>query len=139
MSGYWIKTVLASLLLGTGLVSFLTMMARFGRPGDEFRSERLRRRHKIAGYVFIALLAPLAYFGAGFLMEMGDGLSPRGTFHFVLAMALVAVLLLKFLIVKTYRQLLRYATTLGMTLFSLTLVIFLITAGFFILQNLAAD
>ncbi|NTV81456.1 MAG: hypothetical protein HGA24_08550 [Candidatus Aminicenantes bacterium] len=138
MSGYWIKTVLASLLLGTGLVSFLTMMARFGRPGDEIRSERLRRQHKIAGYAFIALLAPLAYFGAGFLMEMGDGLSPRGTFHFVLAMALVAVLLLKFLIVKTYRQLLRHATTLGMTLFTLTLIIFLITAGFFILQNLAA-
>ena len=139
MSDYWIKTVLASLLLGTGLVSFLTMMARFGRPGDEARSERLRRRHKWAGYVFIALLAPLAYFGADFLMEMGDGLSPRGTFHFVLAMALIAVLLLKFLVVKTYRQLLRYATTLGLTLFSLTLVIFLITAGFFILQKLAAE
>ena len=138
MSGYWIKTVLASLLLGTGLVSFLTMMARFGRPGDEIRSERLRRRHKIAGDVFIALLAPLAYFGADLLAEMGDGLSTRGTFHFVLAMALVAVLLLKFLIVKTYRQLLRYANALGMTLFTLTLIIFLITAGFSILQKLAA-
>jgi heme/copper-type cytochrome/quinol oxidase subunit 4 len=112
-------------------------MARFGRPGDEVRSERLRRRHKWAGYVFIALLAPLAYFGADFLAEMGDGLSPRGTFHFVLAMALIAVLLLKFLIVKTYRQLLRYANALGMTLFTLTLIIFLITAGYFLLQKLA--
>jgi hypothetical protein len=136
MSDYWIKTVLASLLLGTGLVSFLTMMARFGRPGDEFRSERLRRRHKWAGYIFIALLAPLAYFGADLLAEMGDGLSTRGTFHFVLAMALVAVLLLKFLIVKTCRQLLRYANALGMTLFTLTLIIFLITAGFFVIQRL---
>jgi hypothetical protein len=115
------------------------MMARFGRPGDEVRSEKLRKLHKVSGYIFIALLAPLAYFGAGFLMEMGDGLSPRGTFHFVLAMSLIAVLLLKFLVVKTYRQLLRYASTLGMTLFSLTLVIFLITAGFFIVQKLAAD
>lgn len=137
MSGFWIKTILASLVLGTGLVSLLTMMARFGRPGDELRSERLRRRHKIAGCMFIALLAPLAYFGAGLIMEMGDGLSPRGTFHFVLAMALIAVLLLKLLVVKTFRQLLRYAPTLGLALFSLTLVIFLITAGFFILQKLA--
>jgi hypothetical protein len=136
MSDYWIKTILASLLLCVGLMSFLTMMARFGRPGDEIRSEKLRKLHKVSGYVFIALLAPLAYFGAGFLMEMGDGLSARGTFHFVLAMTLIAVLLLKFLIVKTYRQLLRYASTLGMTLFSLTLVIFLITAGFFIVQKL---
>jgi hypothetical protein len=138
MSDYQIKAILAVLMLGIACLSFLTMMARFGRPGDEARSERLRKLHKAAGYIYIALLAPLAYFGVDFLAEMGDGLSARGAFHFVLAMALVAVLLLKFLIVKIYRQLLRYASTLGMTLFSLTLVIFLITAGFFVIQKLAA-
>jgi hypothetical protein len=138
MSDYWIKTIFAILLLGAGLVSFLSMMARFGRPGDEIRSERLRRLHKTAGYVYIALLAPLAFFGANFLIEMGDGLSTRGTLHFVVAAALLAILLLKFLIVKSYRQLLRYASTLGMAVFSLTLVIFLITAVYFILQAAAA-
>ncbi len=137
MSDYWIKTVLAVLLLGTALVSFLSMMARFGRPGDEARAERLRKVHKKAGYVFIALIVPLAVFGAGFLAGMGDGLSTRGTFHFVLAMGLLAVLALKFLVVKTHRQLLRYATSLGMTLLALTLVIFLITAGYFVLQTAA--
>jgi uncharacterized membrane protein len=137
MSDYLIKSLLAVLLLGAGLVAFLSMMARFGRPGDADRSERLRKLHKTAGYIYIALLAPLAVFGAGFLIEMGDGLSTRGTFHFVLAMALLAVLMLKFLTVKTYRQMLRYAPALGMTLFSLTLVIFLITAGYFILQTAA--
>jgi uncharacterized membrane protein len=137
MSDYLIKSLLAVLLLGAGLVAFLSMMARFGRPGDADRSERLRKLHKTAGYIYIALLAPLAVFGAGFLIEMGDGLSTRGTFHFVLAMALLAVLMLKFLTVKTYRQMLRYAPALGMTLFSLTLVIFLITAGYYILQTAA--
>ncbi len=52
-------------------------------------------------------------------------------------MTLLAVLLLKFLTVKTYRQMLRYASSLGMTLFALTLVIFLITAGYFLLQTVA--
>ncbi len=69
---------------------------------------------------------------------MGDGLTTRGTFHFVLAMSLVAVLLLKFLVVKTYRQQMKFASALGMTLFALTLVIFLITAGFFLVQTAAA-
>jgi hypothetical protein len=137
MSNYLIKSLLAVLLLGAGLVAFLSMMARFGRPGDADRSERLRKLHKTAGYIYIALLAPLAVFGADFLIEMGDGLSTRGTFHFVLAMALLAVLMLKFLTVKTHRQMLRYAPALGMTLFSLTLVIFLITAGYYILQTAA--
>jgi hypothetical protein len=69
---------------------------------------------------------------------MGDGLSVRGTLHFVLAMTLLAVLFLKILAVKTHRQLLKHAPVLGMTLFSLTLIIFLITAGFFFLQTVAA-
>lgn len=137
MSDYLIKTGLAVLLLGAGLTAFLSMMARFGRPGDEARSERLRKLHKTAGYVYIALLAPLAVFGAGFLIEMGDGLSTRATFHFVLAMILLAVLKLKFLTVKTHRQMLRYAPALGMTLFSLTLVIFLVTAGYYVLLSAA--
>jgi len=137
MSDYVIKSLLAVLLLTAGLVAFLSMMARFGRPGDEARSERLRKLHKKAGYVYIALLAPLAVLGAGFLIEMGDGLSTRGTFHFVLAMTLIAVLLLKFLAVKVYRQMLRYASSLGMALFALTLVIFLVTAGYFVLQTVA--
>ncbi|OGD26688.1 MAG: hypothetical protein A2V57_07845 [Candidatus Aminicenantes bacterium RBG_19FT_COMBO_65_30] len=137
MSDYLIKSLLGVLLLGAGLTSFLSMMARFGRPGDEVRAARLRKVHKVAGYAYIALLAPLAFFGAKFLVEMGDGLSVRGTFHFVLAMTLLAVLVLKFLTVKTHRQLLKHAPVLGMTLFSLTLVIFLITAGFFFLQTAA--
>src|SRR5512140_234233 len=133
MSLYVIKTVFAFLLLGAGAGAFFTMMARFGRPGDEARSERLRRLHKKAGYTFIALIAPLAVFGGRFLVKMGDGLSTRGSLHFVLAMILLAVLTLKFLTVKTYRQMLRYAQGLGMTLFAVTVVIFLITAGYYIL------
>jgi hypothetical protein len=137
MSDYVIKSLLAVLLLGAALVAFLSMMARFGRPGDEARAARLRKIHGAAGYIYIALLAPLAFFGANFLTKMGDGLSIRGTFHFVLAMALIAVLFLKLLTVKTHRQLLKNAPALGMTLFSLTLIIFLITAGFFFLQTAA--
>jgi sterol desaturase/sphingolipid hydroxylase (fatty acid hydroxylase superfamily) len=137
MSDYLIKSLLAVLLLGAGLTAFLSMMARFGRPGDEVRAARLRKIHKAAGYVYIVLLAPLAFFGAKFLAEMGDGLSVRGTLHFVLAMTLLAILFLKFLTVRTHRQLMKNAPALGMTLFSLTLIIFLITAGYFFLQTAA--
>jgi hypothetical protein len=137
MSGYLVKTLLAVVLLGAGLTAFLSMMARFGRPGDEARSERLRKVHRTAGYIYIGLLVPLVVFGAGFLVGEGDGLSTRATFHFVLAAVLLAVVKLKVLTVKTYRQMMRYAPALGMTVFSLTLVIFLITAGYFVLLSAA--
>ena len=138
MSDYLIKSLLAVLLLAAGTTAFLSMMARFGRPGDEARSERLRRLHKKAGWVYVALVAPLAVFGADFLVEMGDGLSIRAGFHVVLAMALLAILLLKVLVVKTFRQQLKFAPSLGMTLFAVTLVVFLITAGYFLLLKIAA-
>jgi len=137
MSDYLIKSLLAVLLLAAGTTAFLSMMARFGRPGDEARSERLRRLHKKAGWVYVALVAPLAVFGADFLVEMGDGLSIRAGFHVVLAMALLAILVLKVLVVKTYRQQLKFAPSLGMTLFAVTLVVFLITAGYFGLLKIA--
>jgi hypothetical protein len=137
VSNYLIKSLLSILLLGAGLTAFLSMMARFGRPGDEVRAAKLRKVHRAAGYLYVAFLAPLAFFGASFLADMGDGLSARGTLHFVLAMTLLAVLFLKFLTVRTHRQLLKHAPVLGMTLFSLTLIIFLITAGFYFLQTAA--
>jgi hypothetical protein len=137
MSDYLIKSLVAVLFLGTGLTAFLSMMARFGRPGDDVRAARLRNIHKTAGYLYISLLVPLAFLGAKFLIEAGDGLSVRGMFHFVLAMALIAVLFLKLLTDKTHRQLMKHAPALGMTLFSLTLIIFLVMAGYFLLLTAA--
>jgi cytochrome bd-type quinol oxidase subunit 2 len=137
MSEYYIKAGLAAVLLAAGFGAFLSMMARFGRPGDEARSERLRRLHKRAGWAFVIVLAPLAVLGADFLVDMGEGLSTRGTFHFILAVGLVTIVLLKLLVVKADRQQLRFAPALGMTVFALTLIIFLITAGYFLLIKIA--
>ncbi len=137
MSLYVIKTIFACLLLVAGAGAFFTMMARFGRPGDEVRSERLRRVHKAFGWIYVWLLLPLVIGGGIFLVRMGNGLSIRGGLHFLVAVSLLALLLVKVLTVKTYRQMLAFARSLGMTLFSVTLVIFLMMAGYFILISAA--
>ncbi len=137
MSLYVIKTIFAFLLLGAGSGAFFTMMARFGRPGDEARSERLRRLHKTFGWTFVGLLVPLVIGGGIFLVQMGNGLSVRAALHFLLAASLLVILLLKLLTVKRHRQLMRYAASLGITLFAVTLVIFLMMAGYWILLTAA--
>ena len=133
MSLFVIKTILASLLLVVGAGAFFTMMARFGRPGDEARSERLRRVHKAFGWIYVWLLVPLVVCGGILLVRQGGDLTVRGALHFLVAASLLAVLLLKVLAVKTYRQMLAFARSLGMTLFSITLVIFLTMAGWYVL------
>jgi hypothetical protein len=137
MSLNWIKTVFAFLLLGAGAGAFFTMMARFGRPGDEARAERLRRTHKTFGYLYMVLLVPLVIAGGIFLVRMGAGLSVRATLHFLVAVILLTVFLLKYLTVKTHRQMMRFSQALGMTLFAITLVTFLLMAGYDILISAA--
>lgn len=48
-------------------------------------------------------------------------------------------MLLKVLVVKAYRQQLKFAPALGLTVFALALVVYLITAGYFVLIKLAAE
>lgn len=134
-----IKTVFAFLLLGAGAGAFFTMMARFGRPGGEARSERLRRRHKAFGWIYVGLLVPLVVGGGLFLVRAGDGLTIRGGLHVLLALALLAVMLLKILTVKTHRQMMGFARSLGMAAFAITLVVVLITAGWFVLLSAAGS
>jgi len=71
MSDYLVKTIIASVLVAAGLTSFLTMMAVMGKLGEGADAAKLRRHHKRSGYVFVALLVPLAYFGADLLREIG--------------------------------------------------------------------
>jgi hypothetical protein len=135
MSDYLLKSLIAMVLLGTGSAAFLSMMALLGKTERKADPVKLRKFHHAAGYAFLVLLAPLVYFGANFLSELGESLTVRAVFHFALAAALLALVLLKLLVVRVYKQFLKYAPGLGMAIFSLTLVIFLITAGYFFLRG----
>jgi hypothetical protein len=135
MSDYLLKSLLAIIFLAIAVTSFLSMMTLMGKTSPKTDPAKLRQLHKVAGYAWFVLLLPLVYFGADFLSELGEGLSVRAVFHFVLAALLLAVALIKLLVVRSYRQFLKYAPGLGMTLFVLTVVIFLITAGYFFLRG----
>ncbi len=138
MSENLVKSLIATALVMAGSGAFLSMMALMGRTERKADSQKLRKTHKLFGYVFVLLLVPLVLYGLDFLSEMGDALPLRGVLHVFLAYALLAILLLKILVARFYKQFLRLAPPLGMTVFVLTVVIFLITAGFFFLQSAAA-
>jgi len=133
MADYLLKSLIAVVFLGTVATSFFSMMALMGKVDRKTAPEKLRKIHKWSGIASLVLLVPLVYFGTDFLAEIGEGLSVRAVFHFVLAALLLAVIFLKVLVVWVYKQLMKYATGLGMAIFALTLVIFLITAGYYFL------
>jgi hypothetical protein len=130
MSPYLIKTMIATALVAAGTVAFASQMGLMGRAVRKGDPEKLRRLHRNAGGAFIVLILPLAFLGAKFWVTAGDSLSVRAGFHVVLALAFVVLLLLKLLIVRVYRGFLRLAPTLGMMVFALTLLVFVLSAVF---------
>jgi cytochrome bd-type quinol oxidase subunit 2 len=139
MSNYLLKSLIAVVFLGVALTSFFSMMSLMGKAERKGDAAKLLKVHRASGIVFLVLLAPLAYFGASFLRELGEGLTARAVFHFVLAAFLLAVVLLKVLVVRVYKQFAKHAPALGMAIFILTVVIFLITAGYFFLRGGVLD
>ena len=137
MSDVTIKAIIATVFIVAGTGAFLTVMATMGRPGAAGDPGKLRKLHRIFGWIYVALLVPLVFLGLDFVKEMGDGMSTRAVFHMVLAETLIALLLLKILVVRFFKGFMKNAPALGMALFSLTLIIFLVTAGFYFLQTAA--
>jgi mono/diheme cytochrome c family protein len=127
------KSILAIVLLGFAFVAALSMLTLMGRTQKKGSPVFLRRLHKISGGMFAILFLVISYFCLHYVKMAGDAMSTRAVFHGVLALFLFAVLALKLSIAQFYRQFLRYVPGMGMTVFSLALVVFLISAGYFLL------
>ena len=136
MTFYMIKTILGWLFLFMGIAAVTSMLTIMGKQEKKMPAPTLRKIHRSAGLVFFLLMLVNAFLGFRFWVISGDTLSTRGVLHAVLAIALVIILFLKVAIVKVYKNLLRYAPTLGMIVFSLAFVVFLVSGGYFSARSL---
>ena len=131
MSFFAIKTALAVLLLAAGLTAAISMLTLMGKPEKRMSIPALMKVHRTAGYVFVGLLLVLAVMGVRYLAAAGDSLALRGVLHWTLAVALILILALKLAIVRTFKQFVKFAPVLGMTVITMTLLVATISAGFF--------
>ena len=131
MSFFAIKTMLAVLLVAAGLTAAISMLTLMGKPERRVSVGALRTTHKTAGYVFVGLLVILAVMGVRYLAAAGDGLALRGVLHWTLAVALILILALKLAIVRVFKQFVKFAPVLGMTVVAMALLVAAISAGFF--------
>ena len=129
------KSILGSIFLLVGIAAVLSMFILMGRQGLKISAAFLRRFHKATGFVFFILLLIISYFCIKYWIMAGDNISTRAVFHGVLAFVLFIVLIMKILIVQFYKQLLRFAPALGMTIFCLAFVVFSTSAGFYFLRT----
>jgi cytochrome c2 len=134
MSVYTLKSILAVLLIASGLCAALAMLVSMGRAEKKASPATLRKVHRAAGYLFSLLLLVLSILGLGIFADSGDALSTRAVLHAVLALFLLFVFLLKIGLVRYFKLFLRHVPALGMAVLVLGLVVFSVSAGYFLLQ-----
>jgi mono/diheme cytochrome c family protein len=130
------KLAASIIFMAAGTVAVLTMLYVMGRPEKKISPGALRNTHRVTGLIFTVSLIVLAWIGVRFVGAMGDGMSLRAVFHAVFATSLIAVLLLKILIVKFYRELMRFVPTMGLIAFGLAFVVFSTSTGFHFARDL---
>lgn len=138
MSLFLIKSILSTFFFLSGLIALLCMFILMGKTERKISSNLLRKLHKSSGFVFTALLFVISYICIKYWAMAGDQLSTRADLHAVLALALFIVFLLKILIVRFFKQFLKFVPVMGMTVFALSFIVFCTSAGFFFLRSLSA-
>jgi cytochrome c2 len=138
MSLFMIKSILAIFFILAAFIATFSMLTLMGKTERKTSATFLRRMHKSSGLVFIAFLLVLAYLCLRYWAKAGDQISTRAVFHGVLSFAVIGVLILKLSIVRFYKQFLRFAPVMGLTVFTLSFVVFSISAGFFFLRTFCA-
>jgi len=139
VSIFLIKSILGIIFLLSGLVAIICMLTLMGRAEKKVSAAFLRKMHKISGFVFFALLLVISYFCLKYWAMVGDEISTRAVLHGVLAFGLLIILILKISIVQFYKQFIRFAPFLGMTVFCLAFVVFSTSGGYYFLRTLYSN
>ncbi len=135
MSYFIAKAILGTIFFLSGLGATLTMLLLMGRAEKKTSPATLKKLHKFFGSIFFLLLLVLAFMGLRYWASVGDNISTRAVMHAVLASALFIVFFTKVAIVQFFKQFLKMAPTLGLIVFCLSFVVFVISGKFYILRG----
>jgi hypothetical protein len=132
MTIFLLKSILSLLLLLVAAYGMYAMFEIFGRGAAAEQAERLKKRHKAAGYGYALLFFLVSYLCVSFLAASKAEPSSRTALHILLALAIIALFIVKVLFVRSYRQFYGQAKTIGITLGVLTFALVGISAGFYL-------
>lgn len=135
MSFFITKVILGTIFFLSGLGATLTMLILMGRAEKKTSPTTLRKLHKFFGFIFFLLLLVLAFMGLRYWASVGDDISTRAVMHGILALALFIVFFTKVAIIQFFKQFLKMAPTLGLIVFCLSFVVFVISGKFYILRG----
>ncbi len=132
MTIFFLKSVLSLLLLLPAVYGMYAMYAVFGQTPDADRATTHKRRHRVAGYVFVVLFLAVTYLCVAFAMAARTEPSPRTALHILLALAIAALLMVKVLFLRLFRQFYEQAKIIGTAIGILSFMLVGISAGYYL-------
>lgn len=129
MTIFQLKSLLSLLLLGLAALGMCAMLEVFGKEAPAERAAQLKRRHRVAGWSYILLFAIISYLCISFLAATRTEPSPRTALHILLSLAIIALVIVKVLALRRYRQFYAMARPIGIALGVLTVALVGLSAG----------
>lgn len=138
MSLFLVKSILAAVFLVAGVVAVLAMLSLMGVSEHKTSPKVLRKLHRSMGFIFVILLIITSIFCVKYVARVGDQISHRAALHGVFALALIAVLAVKIIIIRWFKGLLKFVPVLGIVVFVLAFVVVTTSAGYFFVRAAAS-
>lgn len=135
MTIFFLKSLVSLLLLVIACVAMYIMFEVLGRSTPPPSAERLKRLHKVVGYLYIAVFAFISYLCIGFAAASKGEPSPRTALHIAFALLIIALFLLKVLYVRFFRQFYNGVKTIGVLLGIFTVVLVGLSGGFYLITS----
>lgn len=132
---FLIKTLLSVPLVLLVLLGMFTMFEIHGRSERRFDTEKLRRLHRVSGYLYAVIFLIISAACIIYVVNTKVELTARGTFHSIIAMTIFVLLCIKISFVRVYRQFYAQAKTIGLIMAVLSLVMSGISSGYYLVAS----
>jgi mono/diheme cytochrome c family protein len=104
MSIYFFKTLLSIVMVLAVFVNVFTMLEALGRGEKRYDVKKLKKIHRVNGFFFLLIFVFVSFYCFRSIIYGQMELSPRATFHSVLAIAVILLLALKISFLEIYDQ-----------------------------------
>lgn len=131
-----LSIVLAYAALAAGITAAVTMLSRMGRPGGKPGPAGLWV-HRIAGYLFIALMTFVFAAMLYRVLTYDKGMTPGVAWHIAAGLAVIAFIFVKWAVVRPFRGMLKLAPALGIVVFGLAFLVVNLGTAVYVLDWLA--
>ncbi|RJQ49946.1 MAG: cytochrome c [Nitrospiraceae bacterium] len=135
MSIFFIKSILSLALVIVAAVDMLAMFEVFGRNERKYNPETLKKIHRAAGILYLIVFSVITFLCLRFIYLTKTELSVRGTFHGVFALAIVILMAVKVMYIRTYKQFYNHAKVFGVLIALFTFGTAGVSAGYYLLVS----